>query len=49
MQADVARVLQDLNIAVSLQSILSVSVTQNAGKYEQDTITEVIKLKQLLS
>lgn len=49
MQTDVAQALLDEEINVHLQAILSVFYMQNAGKYEQDTVTEVIKLKQLLT
>jgi len=49
VQPDIAQSLLDLEISDHLQAILSVLGRQNAGKYEQDTVTEVIKLKQVLT
>ena len=40
--------LIDAKIMVRIDEILSVRNTQRAGKYEQDTITEIVRLKQVL-
>lgn len=48
MQDWVRTALTEAQALPRLEEVLSVLVTQRAGKLEQDTITEALRLKQVL-